>query len=40
MIITDWERNTRENNKINDENEVYVQSRDDAEDQLLEEEKS
>ena len=40
MIISDWERIIRDNNKINDENEVYVQSRDDAEDQLLEEEKS
>jgi predicted nucleic acid-binding Zn finger protein len=40
MIISDWERNTRDNNKISEENEVYVQSRDDAEDQLLEEEKS
>jgi len=40
MIISDWERITRDNNKIYDENEVYVQSRDDAEDQLLEEEKS
>ena len=40
MMISDWERITRDNNKISDENEVYVQSRDDAEDQLLEEEKS
>jgi len=39
LLITDWERNLRNLNNIN-EHEIYVQPRDDAEDQLLEEEKS
>ena len=37
--MSDWERNTKDF-KDNLENEIYVQPRDDAEDQLLEEEKS
>ena len=39
LLITDWERNLRNLNNLN-EHEIYVQPRDDAEDQLLEEEKS
>ena len=38
-LMSDWERNTKDF-KDNLENEIYVQPRDDAEDQLLEEEKS
>ena len=38
--IDDGEKANEDNKDIPDENEVYVQSRDDAEDQLLEEEKS
>ena len=39
LLITDWARNLRNLNNLN-EHEIYVQPRDDAEDQLLEEEKS
>ena len=39
IIMSDWEKNIKDY-KDNIENEIYVQPRDDAEDQLLEEEKS
>ena len=39
VIMTDWEKNVKDY-KDGVENEIYVQPRDDAEDQLLEEEKS
>ena len=39
VIMTDWEKNVKDY-KDGIENEIYVQPRDDAEDQLLEEEKS
>lgn len=38
-IITDWDK-TVINKKLEDEEEIYVQPRDDADDQLLEEERS
>ncbi len=39
-FISDWDKNAKQNIYMEEEDEIYVQPRDDAEDQLLEEERS